>query len=75
MPLPQPNKSEKESGKSGQNKFISRCLESSIIQKDFKTQAQRIAVCYSTYEKAKKSKADMEPDWDDFENDIGIFLP
>lgn len=55
MPLPTPNKKEKRSD------FISRCMSSDIINKDFKDQKQKAAVCYSQYEKAKKkAKATIE---------------
>ena len=55
MPLPTPNDKEKKSD------FVSRCLSSEMIRKDFKTQDQRMAVCYNQYEKAKdKSKASIE---------------
>lgn len=55
MPLPTPNDKEKRSD------FISRCMSSEVIKKDFKTQEQRAAVCYSQFKKAKKkSKASVE---------------
>ena len=55
MPLPTPNDKEKRSD------FIARCMSSDIINKDFKDQKQKAAVCYSQYEKAKKkSKACVE---------------
>jgi len=55
MPLPTPNDKEKRSD------FVSRCVSSEIVKKDFKSQEQRLAVCYSQYEKAKKkSKATAE---------------
>lgn len=55
MPLPTPNNKEKRSD------FISRCISSEVIKKDFKTQDQRVAVCYSQYKKGKsKSKASIE---------------
>jgi hypothetical protein len=55
MPLPTPNDKEKRSD------FVSRCVLSEIVKKDFKSQDQRVAVCYSQYEKAKKkSKATVE---------------
>jgi len=55
MPLPTPNKKEKRSD------FISRCMSSEVMKKDFKDSKQRTAVCYSQYDKAKKkSKAHIE---------------
>ena len=55
MPLPTPHKDpsgEKESKK----QFIARCMKDKNVQNDFKTQEQKLAVCYSRY-KEKKSKA------------------
>jgi hypothetical protein len=55
MPLPTPNDKEKRSD------FVSRCASSEVVKNDFKSQDQRVAVCYSQYEKAKKkSKATVE---------------
>ena len=50
MPLPKPNKNEQKSH------FISRCMSNTNIQNDFKTQEQRVAVCYNLF-KHKQSKA------------------
>lgn len=49
MPLPSPK------GKEKQSDFISRCMGDSTMDKDFKDQKQRAAVCYSQWEKAKAS--------------------
>ena len=55
MPLPTPNDKEKKSD------FIARCMGNPTINKDFKDQKQKAAVCYSQYEKAKKkAKASIE---------------
>lgn len=55
MPLPTPNDKEKRSD------FIARCMSSEVVKKDFKTQDQRVAVCFSQFKKAKsKSKATAE---------------
>lgn len=55
MPLPTPNNNEKKSD------FISRCMSSEIIKKDFKENDQRLAVCYRQFEEAKKeSKGSVE---------------
>ena len=55
MPLPTPNNKEKRSD------FVSRCMSSDIIKKDFKDNEQRLAVCYRQFEEAKKdSKATAE---------------
>lgn len=49
MPLPNPKKSEK------QGDFISRCAGNETMNKDFPNTKQRIAVCYSQWQKAKAS--------------------
>ena len=55
MPLPTPNNNEKKSD------FVSRCMSSDIIKKDFKENDQRLAVCYRQFEEAKKeSKGSVE---------------
>lgn len=48
MPLPTPNNGEKKSD------FVARCMSSDIIKKDFKDNAQKLAVCYRQFEEAKK---------------------
>lgn len=55
MPLPTPNDREKKSD------FVSRCMSSETIKKDFKDNDQKLAVCYRQFEEAKdKSKASVE---------------
>ena len=55
MPLPSPNDKEKRSD------FVSRCVLSEVVKKDFKSQDQGVAVCYDQYEKAKKkAKASVQ---------------
>jgi hypothetical protein len=49
MPLPNPKKNEK------QGDFISRCAGNETMNKDFKDTKQRVAVCYSQWQKAKAS--------------------
>jgi hypothetical protein len=49
MPLPMPKKNEK------QGDFISRCAGNETMNKDFKDTKQRVAVCYSQWQKAKAS--------------------
>jgi predicted Zn-ribbon and HTH transcriptional regulator len=49
MPLPKPRNKEKKS------EFVSRCISELTDKKEFKTQDQRIAVCYSQFEEAKAS--------------------
>jgi hypothetical protein len=50
MPLPKPNKNEK------QGEFISRCAGDETMNTDFPDQKQRLAVCYSQWGE-KKAKA------------------
>ena len=55
MPLPTPNNREKKSD------FIARCMSSDMIKKDFKDNNQKLSVCYSQFEDAKKdAKASAE---------------
>lgn len=49
MPLPNPKKNEK------QGDFISRCAGDETMNKDFPNTKQRVAVCYSQWQKAKAS--------------------
>lgn len=49
MPLPIPNKNEKE------NDFISRCMGSDVIQNDFDDQKQQLAVCYSQWDRKNET--------------------
>jgi len=51
MPLPVPRKKEKSKD------FISRCMDSETMKKEFPESKQRVAVCYSQLRKARgKSK-------------------
>jgi hypothetical protein len=43
MPLPTPNKGEKEKD------FVSRCMGSDVMKKEFPDQKQRAAVCYKQF--------------------------
>jgi len=47
MPLPKPKPKEKE------KEFITRCMKNPNIIKEFKTQKQRLAVCYSLWKERK----------------------
>lgn len=49
MPLPKPANKEKKS------EFVSRCISELTKSGEFKTQDQRIAVCYKQFEEAKAS--------------------
>lgn len=57
MPLPKPRKSEKE------QEFVSRCISDDIMNKEYKDQKQRAAVCYSQFKTRHKMKG--EASWDD----------
>ena len=59
MPLPAPQKNEE------QDKFISRCMGNPTMNKDFKENAQRAAVCYSQYKKRKSNSKGKAVEWDD----------
>ena len=63
MPLPTPNKNQ------SQDSFIKSCMSSEVMKKEFPNNKQRQAVCFSQYHK-KKSKANIEPKWDEFEVEI-----
>ena len=47
MPLPRPIKGEKRSN------FVSRCVKNRNVIADFKTENQRLAVCFSQFKKGK----------------------
>ena len=50
MPLPIPNKNEPKDA------FISRCIETEIMNKDFPNLTQRIAVCVSQWDRKDEIK-------------------
>jgi len=61
MPTPTPKNKEKKS------EFVSRCIGDNQVEKDFPDQKQRIAVCYSQWDKAKKdASASVELNDDEF---------
>lgn len=61
MPLVKPKNKEKKS------EFVSRCIGDTQSGKDFPDQKQRIAVCYSQWDKAKKeASASVELNNDEF---------
>jgi hypothetical protein len=45
MPLPKPEKNEREA------EFIRRCMENKITKEEFPDSSQRLAVCYSQWRK------------------------
>jgi hypothetical protein len=67
MPLPEAHP---ESGQT-QKEFIAACMGSKVIQNDFKTQEQRLAVCFQIWKKATKGKGeDATASWTDAETEI-----
>ncbi len=57
MPLPKPRKKEDK------NEFISRCMSDDIMEKEYKDNKQRVAVCLTQFQNIQKSKG--EASWDD----------
>lgn len=57
MPLPKPSKKETE------QEFVSRCMGDDMVQKEYKDQKQRAAICYSQFKTREKAKG--ETSWDD----------
>lgn len=52
MPLPTPKDNESK------NEFISRCISELTHMDEFKSKAQRIAVCYTQWDKTNNEKED-----------------
>ena len=48
MPLPKPNKTEKR------NEFITRCVQSDVMQSEYKNNEQRVAICNKQYDNQKQ---------------------
>ena len=48
MPIPKPNVGE------SRDKFMSRCLSSDVMQQDYSDNAQRFAVCSSSFDERIK---------------------
>jgi hypothetical protein len=68
MPIPKPKSNQKE------DKYIGDCMGDNQMGKDFPNQKQRYAVCKTTFDRAKKSKASEEDvNWLD-EKDKGYIL-
>ena len=49
MPLPKPNKNEK------QKDFIQRCMSNETMKKEYPDQKQRSAVCYTQWKDRNKN--------------------
>jgi len=68
MPLPTPNKGEEKKD------FISRCMSSDVMKREYTEQDQRLAVCYSQWRRSKGDSAHIET-WQEgrkvSERDIG----
>jgi len=62
MPIPKPTPKEKE------DKYIGDCMGDSSMMKEFPNQKQRYAVCKSTFDRAKKSKASEDINWSEEDN-------
>lgn len=62
MPLPTPNKGEKQSD------FISRCMGNDSMNSEFPDNKQRAAVCYSQWKKSKKTKSSLRQLFEDVIN-------
>jgi HK97 family phage prohead protease len=54
MPIPKPNSGE------SRDKFMSRCLSSDVMQQDYSDNAQRFAVCSSSFDDKDKKMFDEE---------------
>jgi hypothetical protein len=52
MPLPTPNKNEKE------DSFVSRCMSNDTMKKEFPDNDQRLAVCEKQFSKASYKNLD-----------------
>lgn len=57
MPLPKPSKKETE------QEFVSRCMGDDMMNKEYKDQKQKAAICYSQFRSRIKNKG--EASWDD----------
>jgi hypothetical protein len=70
MPLPSPKSNEDK------KEFVNKCMDDSVMLKEFPNDKQRAAVCYSQYDevKKKKFKSSSKITWGDQANyDIIIF--
>ena len=68
MPIPKPSKNQKE------DKYIGDCMGDKTLNTEFPNQRQRYAVCKTTFDRAKKTKAsEDEVNWLD-EKDKGYIL-
>ncbi|MEY4333327.1 MAG: hypothetical protein RLZZ196_2070 [Bacteroidota bacterium] len=70
MPIPTPKKNQEE------DQFMQDCMGDPVMNKDYKDQKQRAAICYRQFRtrKDKKSNASEEVKWSDVGNDGAIGL-
>ena len=70
MPIPTPQKNQEE------DQFMQDCMGDPVMNKDYKDQKQRAAICYRQFRtrKDKKSNASEEVKWSDGGNDGAIGL-
>ena len=70
MPIPTPQKDQ------DQDQFMQDCMGDPVMNKDYKDQKQRAAICYRQFRtrKDKKSHASEEVKWSDVSKDGVIGL-
>jgi len=70
MPIPTPSKNQ------DQDQFMQDCMGDPVMNKDYKDQKQRAAICYRQFRtrKDKKSNASEEVKWSDVSKDGVIGL-
>jgi hypothetical protein len=64
MPIPNPEKSEKEGD------FVSRCMGDETMNKEFPDQKQRAAICYSQFKKADANIEASEESLEEYKNEF-----
>jgi len=72
MPLPAPSK------KQDKNSFISSCVSSDVMKKEFPDMKRRLAVCFSQFKRKKKQKQangfNEDPTWKEVEQEPVLYL-
>lgn len=56
MPLPTPRKNQEE------DDFVASCMSSETMKKEYTNQKQRLAICFSQYERKKKKSEGSKDD-------------
>ena len=64
MPMPKPNKGEKE------NEFMQKCMSDGPMRVEFPDQKQRAAICYNQMKRQKAKASSL--DWEDTSEDSFI---